>query len=303
MGVHISRQTTDSWSFSFWMSARNYVGTYFIQDNDEPRQLLQSVSELEHVRFVVGQLEECPDTGRRHIQFYLELTSPRRVSYFRGVLPNGVHLEKRRGSREQAIEYCEKEESRVDGPWEFGRREQRPGKRNDLEALHGLLSEGATMREVSDEHFSSFLRYHRGIEKWRLLHRRERDWEMEVNILWGKTGTGKTRSVYERAKESGMRVFSLPQNDGGIPWFDGYDGEDIILIDDFYGWLKVSWLLKLMDRYAMQVQTKGGTVEMVSKIIYFTSNKDPENWYDWERIGEEVKSAFFRRVTNKRYFF
>ena len=283
------------------MTSRGFVGTYFTHDSDEPELLLQQLGELTQCRGVVGQLERCPETGREHIQFYIELKSPRRLTYITRHLP-GAHLERRAGTSEQAREYCSKEDTRIDGPWEFGTFKTAQGARTDLDAVHEDLKQGMSLRDLSDTHFKTFLRYSRGIKEYLLLHQERRTWPMEVCVLWGRTGSGKTKEVYDRAAREDCGVFSLPQNDGGVPWFDGYNGEKILLIDDFYGWLKVSWLLKLMDRYPMEVQTKGGSVQFTSKVIYFTSNVSVESWYDWEKFPSEVKAAFMRRITQRLHF-
>ncbi len=62
-------------------------------------------------------------------------------------------------------------------------------------------------------------------------------------------------------------------------WWDGYDGQEDVVMDDFYGWLKWSFLLNLLDRYPMLVPIKGGTKEFVAKRVFITSNKKPEMWY------------------------
>jgi len=75
------------------------------------------------VTFAVWQLEQAPETGRYHFQGYLELSKQQsiaQVQSFPGLA--GCHIEPRRGSQEQAIEYCEKDESRTLGPWYHGER-------------------------------------------------------------------------------------------------------------------------------------------------------------------------------------
>jgi len=66
--------------------------------------------------FSIFQLESCPETGRRHLQGYVRLRSPQRISALQRALPGG-HFEAAAAKESKNIEYCSKEESRVDGPW------------------------------------------------------------------------------------------------------------------------------------------------------------------------------------------
>jgi len=111
-----------------------------------------------------------------------------------------------------------------------------------------------------------------------------------VKILWGPTGTGKTRSVYDFHDHD-----SVYKHDGG-DWFDGYQGQEVVLFDDFSGSdFKLTYLLKLCDRYPMRVPVKGDFVHFRPKVIYFTSNVDPDEWY--KNAISEHRAAFFRRVS------
>ena len=69
-------------------------------------------------------------------------------------------------------------------------------------------------------------------------------------------------------------------------------GHEVVIIDEFYGWLPFDLLLRVCDRYPLLVETKGGQTQFVAKVIVITSNSLPSNWY---------KSAYFpslvRRVT------
>lgn len=73
------------------------------------------------VTFAVWQLEQAPETGRYHFQGYLELSKQQSIAQiqkFHGMA--GSHIEPRRGTQEQSIAYCEKDESRIAGPWHYG---------------------------------------------------------------------------------------------------------------------------------------------------------------------------------------
>lgn len=79
-------------------------------------------NEDDRFQYMVYQVENCPTTQRDHIQGYLELKSQTRFNQVKQMFaPAVVHLEGRKAkSSIPAINYCKKEETRVDGPWEFG---------------------------------------------------------------------------------------------------------------------------------------------------------------------------------------
>jgi hypothetical protein len=123
------------------------------------------------------------------------------------------------------------------------------------------------------------------------MHTTHRNWVCSVVVYYGPTGTGKTRAVMD----------NLPSPDdlwtySGDGWFDGYDGHKIVLFDDFSGSeFKISFLLRLLDRYPMQVRIKGGFVNWCPEEIYITSNLNPDQWYP--NAHQEHIDALKRRLT------
>lgn len=67
----------------------------------------------------VVQLEQAPGTGMLHLQGYVEFQNARRLSTVRYWVAaygmQGAHLEPRKGTPQQAWDYCKKDESRVAG--------------------------------------------------------------------------------------------------------------------------------------------------------------------------------------------
>ena len=81
-------------------------------------------------------------------------------------------------------------------------------------------------------------------------------------------------------------------------WWDGYDGEEILLIDDFYGQVQVARMLHLLRGYQCRLPIKGGFTYAQWQKVYITSNNPPHEWYmKWEKIPLEVQDAFFARIT------
>lgn len=249
-----------------------------------------------HLRSLVGRGiasyvifgRETGDNGTRHLQIYVEFPKRLRFNQLREVLP-GYHIESRRGTPKEASDYCEKDQDfEIFGEISVGG----PGFRSDLAQLHESLQSGKRLRDIADDHFGCFVKYQRGISAYRLVKATSRNWLCSVVIYWGRTGAGKTRAVIDNSAD----IDDIYIHPGG-PWFDGYDGQDIVLFDDFSGSeFKISYLLKLLDRYPMRVPVKGGFVQWTPREIYITSNKDPLLWYSGAL--NEHQNALIRRVTN-----
>lgn len=242
---------------------------------------------------IVGR--EIGQNGTPHLQGYLQLAERKRMSQLKS-LPglHRAHLEVAKGSPQANQEYCSKED---ENPIKIGNLLSRSqGARTDLEALHESLRGCQPLRQILNDHFNSFVRYQRGITAARYLYAKKRDWESIVICYWGRTGSGKTRAVMENLP-SQEAVYIHP----GGPWFDGYDGQEIVLFDDFGGSeFKLTYLLKLLDRYPMQVPIKGGFVQWAPKEIYITSNRAPKDWYP--NAFREHICALERRIHNKVFF-
>lgn len=106
--------------------ARNAMFTQFLETSSASGGVLIP-DEWPDVAYCTWQLESCPDTGELHYQGYIEFVGKKTWHWCHANLSGleTAHFEARRGSQVQAIAYCNKLESRADGPWEFGeRREQ-----------------------------------------------------------------------------------------------------------------------------------------------------------------------------------
>lgn len=247
----------------------------------------------------VGDGTDGVPSGTPHYQGHLVLHTKARRSWLKRHLCRKSHFEPRKGTLDQAEEYCSKEETRVDpiggpqlGAGCFGTRPRSGrGGRSDLDCVRQDLDEGASMREISERYFGTFLRYERGLRSYRLLRQRQRDWITYTHVLWGPPGCGKTRAVTELA---GPDAYWLPKPNSNRAFWDGYDGHDTVVIDEFYGWLPRDFMQRLCDRYPLNVETKGGTVAFVAKQIFITSNARPEKW--WRRLG---LGAMVRRLSGE----
>lgn len=253
----------------------------------------------EHVRYVVFQFEKGSQ-GTEHIQGYIEFDTSMRFSKVKDLLTQwgGVpHLEKRRGTRDQARDYCQKEESRLSGPFEAGEWATSQGKRTDLHDAADTLQTTRDLSEVARAHPVQWIRYYRGFESLfsRTMGRREAP--PTVHLLYGTTGSGKTRWAYQGYPD-------LYRKAPDTKWFDGYEGQATVLLDDFVGAaskMSLSYLLQLLDRYDIRVEIKGSYVPLLATTIIITTNIHPRKWYDYSTREEQYK-ALARRVHRSYYF-
>ena len=279
---------------------RNYMFTLHVED-DEWQPVLH-----ERFRFLVAQLEVAPTTGQLHWQGYVELTQPARIPQVKAWLnAPTAHLEARRGTQQQAIDYCTKEETRAIAdaePVRLGAPSGGQGERNDIKAAVDLIRGGGGLRAVLDQAPETFVRYHRGLTAAAELHAEHSSQmiraDLRVEVLTGPPGCGKTRSVYEECGLS--NVYTLTQTSGTV-WWNGYTGQEVLLLDDYYGWIPWGELLKLLDIYPLRVQTKGGFTHVAYKRVFITSNRPWDHWYAKSRAFTEM-GALQRRIHSVRTY-
>lgn len=245
---------------------------------DGQREAYEWIFHETEARYLVFQLEAGAE-GMPHYQGYIYWEQPKTFKAVKLMLP-GNNLENARGTGVQNQAYCTKEEGRLAGPYEFGEVPTQ-GKRNDLDEIKAKLDSGASLKEISQDHFGSFCRYLRGFKEYKLLHSPVRNWAMEITVTVGPSGIGKSRAMLEDYPGA----YWKSKNSGQQQFWDGYLGESVIIIDDYYGWFSYDYLLRLCDRYPFSLDSKGGTVQCSAKQIHFTSNKHPRDWYNWEKLG------------------
>ena len=253
------------------------------------RELVERLLLRLEARYAICQIEKG-DSGTEHLQGYLELHAPVRMSKLQKALPK-AHFEPRRGTRDQARDYCRKSDTRLDGPFEVGEwLNKGQGNRSDLDGVIETAKRVRSLAGLADEHPKEFIKYGRGIRDLRrVLAPKRRRLELKVYLLCGRSGSGKTRYVWDMWDAHGG-VYSLASQ--SPLWFDGYDSEETLLIDEFAG-VEVfgrEKLLQVLDIYPHQFPVKGGMVWPQWKRVFVTSNEDLEAAFR----GDE---ALWRRVT------
>lgn len=268
---------------------RNWVFTYYFQEDypdagpDIAAQCLKGLIDDNPMNFLACQVEQCPETDRLHIQGYLHLHEAMTFTALKawctkvGLL-EGAHWEQRKGSHKQALDYVTKTDTRVHGPYIWGR-EPSQGDRTDFKIIKAAIDEGKDLDHLYDEHTSIMFRYDRSINAY--LNRKQRAPTRQVtNVIWyGPPGVGKTTA----AKGYAEKIFGK-----GVPiyysrsgFFCDYADEKVILFDDFHTerW-DYNVLLAIMDGNPTMLPRKlRGPVPCKAELVLFTSNQEPAGVY------------------------
>lgn len=226
---------------------------------------------------VVGK--ETAETGTPHLQGFIIFDTNHRFSAVR-ILSDRAHWEIARSNSRAASDYCKK-----DGDFFEKGVLNCQGSRTDLQrAIETLKAEG--LAAVAKQHTETFVKYSRGFKDVSLFlqdpyeHTDVRGW-----WIYGPPGTGKSHI----ARQFSDSLFCKDQN----KWWDGYDGELNVLLDDLDS-NTLGHLLKIWaDKYACKGETKGGTIYLRHHRFIVTSNYSPEElWPEDVAMCDAISRRF-----------
>lgn len=237
---------------------------------------------MAHVRYlVVGK--ELGAQMTAHLQGYVVFSSNKRLSALRTYLPR-AHWEAARGNHAQAADYCKKDGDFVEyGDVPLGRQAAGGRERQRLADSYELAKQGRFDEVPGDV----MLRMYRSVHQVAQDHMRHPDDLEDVCgvWIWGEAGCGKSSAARRRFPD----FFNKPIN----KWWDGYQDEEAIILDDFDKSHHVlGHHLKIWaDRYAFVGERKGGSRPLRPRYIVVTSQYSPEDIWD----DEETRAAIRRR--------
>lgn len=277
---------------------RSFRITIFEDDNvslDELDRLLRATP-LKNERCFAFQKEKCPDTGRLHLQGFLQTERETSYDAVRKSFPGGNIWVKKADNPLAALEYANKDDTRVEGYEPFKRGDiKEQGKRTDIAAACEAIQQVGYVQAFLDNP-SQFVKYVRGFQEYsRLLIEQHAPAIRPVmtQVFWGDAGSGKSHLAATASGGDCYRL-PLPRGKGGL-WFDGYNNESTLIIEDFNGWLQYKELLRICDGYKERWQVKGGFILAYWSTVIITSNSPPNTWYhdykdrdDGTRIAQDI---------------
>jgi len=262
----------------YCFTINNYTDTDFIQLKMMEKKC----------QYLLYGKEICPTTGTPHLQGYVQFLSKQRFTSVSKMIPR-ANLRVCKGSDDHNYNYCTKDDEKY---YEYGTRLTiKQGARSDLSTFFESVKNGATDEELFEQDIAKYSLYGRAIDRVRnnIIYKKRREPPTTV-VIWGDSETGKTRSVYDLFDVDDIYE---PYYNGNKYWWDGYSQQQTVLFNEYKGQMPINELLKLLDRYPYRVEFKGGSCEFNSPNIYFTSNYDPDEWYD---LIDQQKKALSRRI-------
>lgn len=263
---------------------RSWTLTYFITDKERDERWFKELSKSKGIRYFIVGLEICPTTQKQHFQGYIAFNNAKTFKQVKKWFKlDRIHLEQAKASDFSNKTYCSKEGNLI---LETGK-PQEQGRRSDITRAIEILKKNQQMSMVLEnvhnyqacKHAELYLKY----KETKTIRP-----GLKVINIWGASGTGKTRHVYDKHPEVYRPV--------SYKWWDGYDGHKVVLLDDIRkDFCKFHQLLNLLDIYPVRVEHKGGSRQLQATTIYITS---PRPYVEmWEGRTAESLDQLSRRIT------
>lgn len=253
--------------------------------------------------------EVAPTTGTAHTHLFIYRKGAIRESTIRRKFP-GVHFDACIGSCSESRDYVAKAGKWADDPKadtsipgtfeEWGelpdeRQENNPTMADIITDLEAGKSTAAIIRERPKFVFKT-----NDIEVARQTLNSERflteQRDVEVTYLYGNTGVGKTRSVYDAYPVGDICRITNYGKMNGVR-FDGYHGQDVLVFDEFASQIPLAELLCYLDRYPVNLPARYHDRVACYTKVYIISNLPLSAQYPTaQEYHPAVWQAFLRRI-------
>ena len=279
------------------MDRKKYT-CYFITNNHgqseeeltEARRFMDSrfIQFKEESKYIIWCQEIGRKNGRHHEHLYVRFKSARSFKAIQKLFPNS-NVDRARGNDVHNQNYLKKGGTF----WESGAVSSQ-GRRTDLERIRSDIMDGRTVTSILREEPYIYHVFGRTIEALRDVYNRNVHRSERTLGVWyyGGTGTGKSQAAYMGYSADTHYVKTL--EDGDKKWWDGYCGQDCVIFDEFRGEYEMSFMLRLTDRYPLNVARRGRESRPFnSKKVIVTSCYHPHHIYK-DETNKTMKQLYRR---------
>jgi len=274
------------------MAIKKYYNYCFTLNNytSEEEAHFMTFNGHKQVKYCIFGHEIGEETHTPHLQGYIMFHSQKTPQQTKKFLGPRVHFEKANGTPVQNSAYCGKDEHYL----EFGDKPTggRSGQRTDISTVAARIQNNDNIYNIIMEATS-----YQAARHAELLMKYQQPPPAQKRIIkwfYGSSGTGKTRDAINTSE-----TYYITMNT--LKWWDGYIGQETIIIDDFRkDFCTYHELLRILDRYPYRVNTKGSSIwfQSTTKNIIITSAYHPSKVYD---TREDIEQLLRRIDVIKNY--
>jgi len=188
------------------------------------------------------------------------------------------------------------------GPWKCGDFKKEPGTRTELKSACKDWLSGYTKKQMAEKHAPVVVKFHKGLEvlkSWGGGYK-QRSEKPTVIFYIGYPGSGKSYKARRECEKLGNYYeVTLKEKSLDKQWWQDYDGEETILINEFNGQWSIEYLKNFLDEGRFTVENKNGSFPCLAKNIFITSNQHWKQWYSHAfKKNENDIEAIRRRITH-----
>lgn len=260
--------------------------------------------------------EEGDECETRHTHIFIYRSSPFTARQIDNLFPK-MHRDNCYGTAKESRAYVlkdgEKFNKSPDGSYDYtdnsGKRhqginfsdtfyelgtcpEEHQGKSSVADLIVDMVRDGASNRQIVETVASAY----KDIDKIERTRSMFRDAEfancwrdLEVTYIFGATGNGKTRSVMDKYGYAACyRVTDYKHP------FDTYDGQDVLIFEEFRGNLKHGDMLNYLDGYPLLLPCRYFNRQACFTKVFIITNIPPDDQY--RNVDRESQRAFYRRI-------
>lgn len=274
------------------------------------QHIKECMEEIKYIYFCmsdeIGAEEQTP-----HTHLYFVCKNAVQFSKVKKLFPT-AHIEKTLGSSQENRDYIRKEgkylnsdkkETNLPDTFEeYGEMPLDKSAKNETisEQVLEMLEDGYSITDII-KRFPSYTTKINQLEKARqlVLEEKYRDWrDVEVTYISGETATGKTRYVMDTYGYPNVYKITNYKNP-----FDNYNGQDVILFDEFRSSLPLADMLQYLDGYPCRLPARFADKAAVFTKAFIVSNIDLDKQYPNIQIEDKLSwNAFIRRINNVKKF-
>jgi len=235
--------------------------------------------------------QEVGETGTPHLQGYTAWRNTMSLEAFKRKISPRLHYEKyMAGTAQENHNYCAglvpKKGNKLNPTFEETGELPQQGERTDWKrAVQQIREHLPVVDVIADQpHLTPNIR---ALERLATLtHQPPKNRDVRVLYITGASGCGKTRAIHQAYPDA----YWKPEGQ----WWDGYDNQEVVVLDDYYSDIPYAQLLRVLDRYTLRLPVKGGFVPAAYTTVLITSNADLNDQYP--NITGAKRHAMNRRI-------